>query len=195
MHRVVVVMLLISGCAFGIDGPDPERPHSQIPRCDSGKGLVVLDGVMAATTGVVALSLVDTEEPAVALIPAALGALYIAGAVTGNRAANRCREAMTDFESYQASRDMMPGLDEDTGLARGRPPVGPGVPVHVPTAPASVATAPASPAPAPAPATPATAVPPPGPSGPAVTSPPSAPARAPAEPADDDWSAFWREVE
>lgn len=190
MHRAVVVLLLVSGCAFGIEGPDPSRPRSQMPRCDTGKGLVVLDGVMAATAGALALSLVDTSEPAVALLPASIGALYLAGAVRGNGAANRCRAAMDDFESYQAARDTLPPPDEEP-RPRPRPPEGPMTPASQPAAAASVAAAPA-----PAPAVPATVAPPPAPAATPVAAPATpAPARRPAPAPDDDWSAFWREVE
>ncbi len=193
MHRAVVVLLLVSGCAFGIEGPDPARPRSQMPRCDTGKGLVVLDGVMAATAGALALSLVDTSEPAVALLPASIGALYLAGAVRGNGAANRCRAAMDDFESYQAARDTLPPPDEEP-RPRPRPPEGPMTPASQPAAAASVVAAPA--APAPAPAVPATVAPPPAPAATPVAAPATpAPARRPAPAPDDDWSAFWREVE
>ncbi|HEU4611395.1 MAG TPA: hypothetical protein VFS15_04940, partial [Kofleriaceae bacterium] len=166
-------------------------------RCDTGKGLVLLDGVMAATAGVIALSLVDTNEPAIALLPASIGALYVAGAVSGNGAANRCRAAIDDYESYQAARDAVPPADDDEPRPRPRLPERPMAPASQPAA--SVATAPATAAPAPAapsnvpPAAPAAApVAAPAPASPARR---PAPAPAPASASDDDWSAFWREVE
>src|SRR5262245_16834701 len=97
MHRWLLVLLSISGCAFGIAGPDPDRPRSQMPKCDTGKGLVMLDGVMAATAGVIAISLAGETEPAIALLPLSIGAIYAGGAVRGNSNANKCRKAMGEW--------------------------------------------------------------------------------------------------
>ena len=97
MHRLLVALLLTQGCAFGIEGPDPNRPRSQMPKCDTGKGAVALDGTMATLAAIVALSLVSEDESAVALVPLGIGSIYAAGAISGNSAANRCRAAMSDL--------------------------------------------------------------------------------------------------
>lgn len=185
MHRLLVVLLLTQGCAFGIDGPDPNRPRSQLPKCDTGKGAVTLDGTVAALSGVIGLSLVSDNETSIAMLPFAIGALYATGAIVGNRAANRCREANADFEAYLATRDATP----PRGPVR--------APAVAPTpTPAAVAERPAPPAVAPVVATEAST---PAPVSPAAASSP-APAAAPRAPAaasddsDDEWSAFWREV-
>src|SRR6187551_1913096 len=101
MSRWLSVVALLScwGCAFSLDGPDPNRPRNTVPRCDTSKGLVALDGVMATTMGVAALSLSSESEPAIALLPLGLGALYLAGAVSGNRSVNRCNEAIAAYEN------------------------------------------------------------------------------------------------
>jgi hypothetical protein len=199
MQRWGVVLLVITGCGFGITGPDPDRPRSKVPVCDTGKGPVVLDGAMAALSGVVALSVAGDSEPAVALLPLSIGAIHLAGAVRGNSNANKCRKAMGEFESYADARDTMPASERAGRLRRPEPeqpaeyapPVAasttaPPAPRLAPTPPPAAAPAPA-PAPVPAPA--ATA-----PSGarpaPAKPAPP-----APASDDDRDWSAFWREVE
>lgn len=184
MHRLLAVLVLSSGCAFGITAPDPGRPRSRAPVCDTGKGPVVLDGAMAATGGIIALSLLE-ESAGVAVIPAAIGALYLAGALKGNSSANKCREAMSEYDAYLAARGT---LDAESPR-----PLRPG-PLR-PPAPPSPATTAAGPAPvAPAPATSAPAL------APAATAAAPVPARAVAAPApapDDDgtWSEFWREVE
>ena len=91
MRCWLAVMLLLSGCAFGLSGPDPDAPRSKRPNCDTGKGLVALDGAMAATSGLVALSIAGDSEPAVALLPLAIGSIYAAGAIRGNINVNGCR--------------------------------------------------------------------------------------------------------
>ena len=45
-----------------------------------------VDGLMASVAAIVALSLVANDEPAIALIPAGIGAAYLGGAVHGSRA-------------------------------------------------------------------------------------------------------------
>jgi hypothetical protein len=202
MHRWLGVLLLSSGCAFGLTGPDPDRPSTTAPECDTGKGLVVLDSVMAVTAGIVALSLTSESEP-VALVPLAIGGLYLGGAIKGNNSVNRCRKAMGEYESYMAARDT-----EDVPR-RVRAPA-PEVSAAAATAPAaSAAPAPVAPVPGPTPTpamtTPAapTAVvsaPAPAPAGPVAPTPVAKPAAkratpAPAKHDDDDWSDFWKEVE
>jgi outer membrane biosynthesis protein TonB len=204
MQRWGVVLLVITGCGFGVTGPDPDRPRSKVPICDTGKGPVVLDGAMAAVAGVVALSLAGDSEPAIALVPLSIGAIYLAGAVRGNSNANKCRRAMGEFESYASGRDTQPS-DERVGRLRPPEPEQPAEyapPVAAssvaPPAPRIAPTPPPAPAPVPAPAQQAPA------SAPApAAAPPSAPRPAPAKAAppapasddDRDWSAFWREVE
>lgn len=125
MHRWLVVLLLFSGCAFGLSGPDPDRPRNQPPKCDTGKGLVVLDGVVAATSGILALSLAGDTEPAIALLPASIGALYLAGAITGNSKVNRCRAATSEYEQYTAARETLhpAGNNEPVSDAYEEPPL------------------------------------------------------------------------
>src|SRR5688572_20385348 len=96
---MLVVLLSVSagGCAFSLSGPVPGRPRHTYPDCDTSKSLVVLDGVMASAMGVLALTLVSDPEPALALLPLAIGALYLGGAVKGNSVVNQCREAMAEF--------------------------------------------------------------------------------------------------
>jgi len=202
-------MLLFSGCAFGLSGPDPDRPRSQQPKCDTGKNLVALDGTVAAVAGAFALSLAGDTEPAVALLPLSIGAIYAAGAIRGNSNVNKCRAAMAEYESYSAARETLrppveevePGREEpdrEPLASRGSAPPQPLQPSVQPLAPASApaplpATVPAQPpdpvvAPAPV-AAPARAA-----AAPPAAKPGKQPPAAKREPADD-WSDFWREVE
>ncbi len=183
-----------------------------MPKCDTGKGLVVLDGVMAATAGVVALSLAGENESSLALLPLGIGALYVGGAVSGNTKVNKCRQAMADYEDYLAARETLPAgavpparddNDDDDGKRVPRrtalPAPEPASQTLTPAAPTTLATRqPAQVPVAPQPQ----AVPPPAPAQPVAATPapaakaPARPAKpAPKQAADDDWSDFWREVE
>ena len=78
MHRWLVVLSLISGCSFGLSGPDPLRPRNQLPECDTSKGLVVLDAVAATTAGLIGTSVASqTDSAAVVLLPVSIAAIYV----------------------------------------------------------------------------------------------------------------------
>ncbi|HEY5923344.1 MAG TPA: hypothetical protein VIV11_16810 [Kofleriaceae bacterium] len=169
-----------------------------MPKCDTGKGMVALDGVMAGVSGLVALSLAGETEPAVALLPLAIGSIYVAGAIRGNSNANKCRAAMGQWENYMTARETLPpGVD--VANRPQMPPMRP--PAHQQPIDAEPDEGPppmvAPPAPGMAP------VPPPVAAPAAQQQPPPAPARPPQgrpapppKPApDDDWSEFWREVD
>lgn len=206
-------MLLFSGCAFGLSGPDPDRPRSQAPKCDTGKSLVALDGVVAATAGVIAISVAGDTEPAVALLPLSIGAIYAAGAIRGNSNVNKCRAAMAEYESYSAARETIrPQLDEGESEQLPQPrrkplasretdePVQPVAAVPPPTGvPATVPVQAPAPLPAPVAATPPVAAAPPVATPPPAAPPPAAKATkkqpAPKQEPTDDWSDFWREVQ
>ena len=183
MPRWVLPIILVTGCAFSIQGPSPDRPRNQIPKCDTGKGLVALDGVMATASGIVAMSLVANDLGAAALLPLAIGGLYVAGAVHGSRAADACREEIDSFESSLAARDTLRLNDPDNEQPRPRPAaVDAGPPVAVVQPP-------------PQPPIPVVQAPPPQQQPPAVPPKPAAkPAPKPKQD-DGDWSDFWREVE
>jgi hypothetical protein len=187
-----------------------------MPKCDTGKGMVVLDGVMAATAGIVAVSLAGDTEPAVALLPMSIGAIYAAGALRGNSNVNKCRAAMAEYESYAAAQGTMPPPPgpiplDDEPIPRPSPVTAQAdttrqplaAPVAAPPQAAPPLATPASPLPPPAApaarttpsATPVATVPArPGPARPAPAK--QAPAKQPApQTGDDEWSDFWREVE
>ena len=184
-----------------------------MPKCDTSKALVALDGAVALTAGVIGLAVASEGEPAIALLPISIGALYLGGAVSGNRSVNRCRDAMGEFESYAEARatdTLAPAPAEDVALdedqtRRMKPrleptdepsvePVPSRAPVtRQPVAAGSLTPTPTlaptpTPTPAPPPATVAAPLPPPTPKKPAKPQPqPKAP--------DDDWADFWREVD
>ena len=170
-----------------------------MPKCDTGKGMVALDGVMAGVSGLVALSLAGETEPAVALLPLAIGSIYVAGAIRGNSNANKCRAAMGQWENYMIARETLPpGVDvanrqqmppmrppaHQQPMGTAEPDEGP-PPMVAPPAPGMAPV----PAPVAAPAAQSQPAPPP------ARPPQGRPAPPPKPEPADDWSEFWREVD
>ncbi len=157
-------LLLLTGCSLTLSGPDPNRPRHKPPTCDTSKALVAIDGVLAATMGIIAVAAASNNNGSAAVAPAIFGAVFVASAIHGNNTVNACQR---DFESYDqamAARDI-----EGTP----RPVVA------------------SSPAPQPAPEAAET---PPEEQPAAQPQPQPAPPPAPPPASNDRWQAFWREV-
>src|SRR5688500_19438115 len=102
---------------MSIQGPEPDRPRHLVPACDTGKGRVVLDGIMATGFGIGAFAAFDGDEEGAGLALLATAGLFVAAAVRGNTAANECRTAYGEYTAaYQRAR-----RDEPVGELQ-RPP-------------------------------------------------------------------------
>ncbi len=192
----------LGACSFALSGPDPDRPRNEAPQCDTGKGLVAIDGLIAGSLLVASLGLLGAEEGSGAAVTGLLGAAFVGSAIRGNSAVNECRQAMTEY----SARDVDRAIDEQpvagrierpparrpkqppTVMQPGSPgdPYGDEPPYQAPHANPAVAPPPA-PVPVPAP----TPAPSPKPTKPAPAPPPPPPQQA-EEP--DDWKDFWTEV-
>lgn len=158
-----------AGCALALDGPDVHRPRGQQPACDTGKGLVVLDGVVGSLAGISGLATaVDGASATASGVLLVTAAIYLASAIHGNGEVNACRD---DFVRY-ASDEVMP--------SRPTPAV-----VEVAPKPAVV-----TPPPAPKP------VDEPKPVAKPVATKPAAPKPAKPAPAPEEtkWADFWHVV-
>jgi len=182
---VWVLITMVSGCSLALSGPNPERPANTVPRCDTGKGLVGLDGVIGGGFALASLSALGADAPEAAAVTALVAAAFIASAARGNGVVNDCREAIAKYEASPGPeladrREIPEDPYEEPRPARPRPvewapnaaprPTQPPAPTAGPsiTQPPQVAQPPARPAkPAPAPA---------------------------AAAADEDWADFWTEV-
>lgn len=181
-----------NGCSLALSGPAANRPRNRPPTCDTGKGVVGLDGTLAATSGLVGLGgLVggSGELGAVGIIGAVV---FGVAAASGNSKVNACRAAFNDYtiastgapvDAPEVGKLGAPVLPATTGTGAAMPPR---PPLHAlepdpAPAPTTVATPPVDPPPAPTKTT-----------KPAVPTKPAAPASAPAD--DDDWSQFWKEA-
>ena len=203
-----------AGCSLALSGPGPRvagRPRQGVLECDTGKGLVAFDGIIATAFGVGSLGLLSSEVPGSAALPAIVAFGFFASALRGNAAVNDCRQAHEELQlqlveaSAPGQRPARRKKKAATALAApGAPPsatapitpVAPGVPTRsrpgappsaTPPRPATSAPRAAVPRPVPAPpaATPPRSAPPPPLAAappPASAPPPSRPATAPPPP-------------
>lgn len=195
------ILLVTSGCAFGISGPDPERPRTEVPKCDTGKGMVALDGLTGTLLGLGSLAAFGDDATGVGVLLAGASALYFAGAAHGNSAANSCQAAFEDY-NIAIHQQPQPEVAESPAprLAVKKPPK------KKPVAEPAVEPTPQEqldPQPPPEPTPPQYTTPhaPPEPTAPPYTTPrpvpakaPPAPPAAPKDPDAEDWSSFWKEL-
>ena len=110
----------ISGCSLALSTPDPLRAAHVAPRCDTGKGLVALDWVLAGVMATVALSALSEDSGELAAASALTSAAFIASAARGNGVVNKCREDFATYSQYSA-----PAGNPDGVARRPRSPVAP----------------------------------------------------------------------
>jgi hypothetical protein len=196
MTRWLVLLGLFAGCSFSLSGPDPNRPRGKSPDCSTGKTSVVVDGLFAAVSGVLAISLASqSNSGAAAVAPLAVGALFTGAAIHGNSVVNDCRRANMEYYAETAPGPRAPIARTDTEVdvppRALRPPSGPVKPVAAPPAEPDQEAEPDAPQ---APVAKAQ-IAPPAPGSPGRADHPLAPAKPqPAPPASDVWSNFWKEV-
>ncbi|MEO8704495.1 MAG: hypothetical protein ABI867_30860 [Kofleriaceae bacterium] len=192
--RILLILCLASGCSFSLTGPEPNRPRGQLPKCDDSKALVMLDGALGATAGIVGLSLADSSAQG-AGVAIGLGAAFLLSAINGNGKVNGCRgeRALYAMEMYR-----------NQNAPIGEPQRQPPEPIE--TAPAMAAIPPARPGqpqpwpPRPAPSAPAQVQPvqvqpePVQPQAPPPPPPKTQPTAKPAVVPANEWDDFWREV-
>ena len=180
MHpiRHLFVLSLLSACSLGITGPSPDRPRREVPNCDTGKGLVAADGVLAAGAGLAGIAAASEGNGEAGAVLAVVGTAFVLSAVHGNNKANACREELVKF-----TLEIPPGLDDDdereliARQAGGR-------------LPKPAAFQPSQPTARPAPEQVGVTDPPP----PAAKEPAAKPPAAQPAQQTDDWHDFWQEV-
>jgi hypothetical protein len=104
------LLLLLTGCSLTLSGPDPNRPRSKQPTCDTSKTLVALDGVMTGTLAIIAVAAASNNDGSAAVAPGLLAAAFLGSAIHGNNVVNACHQ---DFESYDqaiAAQQIVPAL-------------------------------------------------------------------------------------
>jgi hypothetical protein len=178
---LIALAISSGGCALIMQqAPKKDREPREVPVCSTGRGGVVLDGIVASLLGAGALVGLANDEPGVGLGLGAIAGLYTYSAVSGHRSASKCEAAMKDYQA-----EMFVADDETPPALRLRHPAAP------PPQPPVAATAPPPRAAGPRLEEAAPPVEEP------VAEPPPAGEPAPqpvAVPAPDDWSDFWVEV-
>ena len=171
---------VLAGCSLSISAPSATRKKSEAPACDTGKGLVALDALMAVGFGIGGLAALSEDQGtgAIALVGAAL---FTAAALHGSSNADKCRAA---FDQY--AKETLRPSDDDEVARRPRRRKQPVVEAP-PDDPPVVAPPVREPDPALADRLPSKQTEPPKPVAP--PKPPKPPGRT------DDWSQFWREVQ
>lgn len=144
MTRWCFVLAFVTGCSFSLDGPDPKRPAHTAPMCETGKGRVLTDGILASTMAVTTVSL-GASSGAAALIPAVIGAVFVGSAIHGNNAVEDCRKANAEFAALDETPQRPVIADPSFEPPRPSP-----VPVVAPQQPPPTPAAPPLPAAAPA---------------------------------------------
>lgn len=185
----LILAVAASGCSLSISGPPPNRPKGEFPKCDTGKGLVALDSLMAIGFGIGGLAALSEDQGtgAIALVGAAL---FTAAALHGSSQADKCRAALDQY-----AKETSTPRDDDAVARRSRrkrqqqddeQPDPPARPVPEPPLANRLPSQTTHPDP-----------PLPKPEDVVVVDPPPKPAtpKKPPKPArTDDWSQFWREV-
>lgn len=183
----VVALSAVAGCSLALSGPDAKAPRNKAPECDTGKGLIAVDGVAGSVFATGALIALSEDVTSVAAVSALIAAAYLGAAFKGNSSVNECRTAMAAFNTQNYD----PGPDEPSVALRPRSPARPTVGPPGTSAPPTEYVQPqppvvAPPSPVPTPPVP-NKVPPPW-------KDPKAPPPRPAPEVSADWRDFWTEV-
>ncbi len=147
-----------------------------MPKCDSGKGLVIADGIGAAAFGITALATASSSS-GVALLSALAGAAYVGAAFHGNATVEDCRREL-GFYAAEAPPPLDGMRAPDMRAPDMRPPD-----ILPPIAPHIATVGPVAPAPTPAP-------------DPSKVEPSAPPETAKPPPVESiaPWREFWREL-
>lgn len=173
------------------------------PKCDTGKGPVTVDWILAGAAGLGALAALESDAVGPGLAVGVAAGAFAASALRGNNAVNECRDAIAAYEGSDGPERLAIDDDEDEPQPPPRiivPPQTPGDPYAQPHASPARGTPPTAAPASPAMVAPPRVAPPPAvaPSTPTVVAPatkpkPTKPTR-PAAAAQDDWDDFWQEV-
>src|SRR5689334_1326245 len=101
MARLLVALLICGGCSFGLSSP--KRPSTIVaPTCDTSRSRIALDAVGAGVFGLATYGMTQTDEPALALLPGVVAAIYGAAILYGDSKVNECRRAIADYQTAYA---------------------------------------------------------------------------------------------
>ena len=104
------LLLLLTGCSLTLSGPDPNRPRSKQPTCDTSKTLVALDGVMTGTLAIIAVAAASNNEGGAAVAPGLLAAAFLGSAIHGNNVVDACHQDFEAYDQAMAAQEIVPAL-------------------------------------------------------------------------------------
>lgn len=210
--RIALVLIAawsLGGCALAISGPAPDRHQLEMPKCDTGTGPVVVDGLWATLFGIATLAAFSAEEVEVGVAALGLGIAFVASASKGHSAATACRAELVAYQGEVADQSRLLASEHQDRQRARTPASGRRGPVAAQPAPAvtsvpeptapQAATDDAALAPVETPTAPAKPIPTPAQAAVRTLSP-RKPAPASAKPPaaapddDDDWTQFWKVV-
>lgn len=101
---VISGLLLCSCSLIFVEGPPDFPDPSETPRCESGRGWVIVDAAFAAMN-FAALAFVDDVSDSAVGVVGGLGwsVIHIASAAAGMSRTKRCREAYAAHDEWQAA--------------------------------------------------------------------------------------------
>lgn len=127
------LLLLLTGCSLTLSGPDPNRPRSKQPTCDTRKTLVALDGVMTGALAIVAVAAASNNDGSAAVAPGLLAAAFLGSAIHGNNVVNACHQDFEAYDQAMAAQQIVPALQPPPVVAPAPPPPPPPPPPQPPT--------------------------------------------------------------
>jgi len=96
--RSIAVLICVGGCSFGLSGPDPNRPATTAPSCETSMGRVEVDAAAAVVGGLLGLSAFSNNDTGLGVGMALTSAIYGVAALHGNSAVSRCRAAYQQYD-------------------------------------------------------------------------------------------------
>jgi hypothetical protein len=98
-------LVALSACSLTLSGPAADRRRGEVPRCDTSKGTVVLDGLAASALAVGGIAAASDSSSSAAVLPLAGAAVFALAALRGNGVVNDCRAAMGDYEAMRRAAE------------------------------------------------------------------------------------------
>ena len=137
------------GCSLSLSGPRANRPARTVPRCDTGKGLVILDAVFGTLiAGSSVLALIESEAYSADntfLVGAGMGTALLLSAFSANARVNKCLAAYDAFDlemSAVSGGELAGGAPPSPSPSRSQsaPPAQPAQPAPSPSRPSKAAS-------------------------------------------------------
>lgn len=107
IHKLAMLMVVLSGCSFGMHGIDPNWDRQQEPECTDSYAPVIIDGMMASVTATALSEIAEQGYPLEDSIVAGaiiISLVYTVSALTGVSKYNGCRVARADWHAREAIR-------------------------------------------------------------------------------------------